>query len=418
MAITATWAVGLMGAAGCQTSWPRLVPGETRLQRPITIPAEPLGRMLVVEVHINERGPYRLLLDTGSGATVLPGDLVEELDLAASPLEETRVVRSGGGYVAVDHRRARAMRIGGLELRRVDVAVHDLPKALAEPKNAPPIHGLLGLRVFNDVLLTIDLEAAELRVVPYARGLVENRARVIQARSRRGQALLVPAKLGRWDTLVMLDTAADVGLLLHPPLSGYLLWAFGPVPAGRMVTPTGQVELRRGRLAQDLRIGPHLIRRPIAVVPSQTPEVVARSPGEPLFGAPPDSVLGTELLRRFIITIDQRRNLVRLTPKEDGPITIPPIKRVWFGAVTEWRDDAVHVTDRLRPEGNLQDAVAAVGVGLVEGDRVVAIEGRPVAELDEDALRALLANLNEVTLSVLRRGRQITRTAPVVTIVP
>ena len=65
----------LLGASGCVTA------------RPSTIAELPFERRddgrIVVEVMLNERGPYPMMLDTGAGATLLEPDLVAELGLAA-----------------------------------------------------------------------------------------------------------------------------------------------------------------------------------------------------------------------------------------------------------------------------------------------------------------------------------------------
>jgi predicted aspartyl protease len=152
-----------IGISGCVTA------------RPSTIAELPFARRddgrIVVEVMLNERGPYSMMLDTGAGATVLEPGLVAELGLAAQDepvtlhsIDNTVVAPAFAGVVvgmgaarastpwvvALDHPEAAARGVLGMDAlagRIVEIDGRDGVVRLHADRYAPPPRAKVVARV-------------------------------------------------------------------------------------------------------------------------------------------------------------------------------------------------------------------------------------------------------------------------------
>ena len=70
----------LIGAGLSMAAWPALAQDATPDPAPQIAEGDRYDRG-VVEVHLNDRGPYRFAVDTAASASVVASDLIEPLDL-------------------------------------------------------------------------------------------------------------------------------------------------------------------------------------------------------------------------------------------------------------------------------------------------------------------------------------------------
>src|SRR5437879_12282403 len=82
--------------------------------------AQPL---ILLPVHVNNRGPFDFILDTGAGTSLLSSELAKQL--------ETKVIGSkegqgAGGKVSVSLAKVDSISVGETKLRDVDVGIVDL----------------------------------------------------------------------------------------------------------------------------------------------------------------------------------------------------------------------------------------------------------------------------------------------------
>jgi predicted aspartyl protease len=116
--------------------------------------AGPGGAALVVPVHVNGRGPYDFVLDTGATVTCLNEALSHEL-----ALERVRGVRGTAAGVGSQ---------GQLQLVSVDsirigqAAAHDLQACVVDLEHLQgaglDIDGLIGLNVMTNFRITLDFQ--------------------------------------------------------------------------------------------------------------------------------------------------------------------------------------------------------------------------------------------------------------------
>lgn len=98
---------------------------------------------------------------------------------------------------------------------------------------------------------------------------------------------------------------------------------------------------------------------------------------------------------------DARNGGVWMMRLEGGPVvslrTVPPPPQLGMGLTYEFRDDALYVVA-------IEEASPARAAGLRPGDRIVAVDGRAVAQLGETGARQALDRntMQDVTLRVVR----------------
>lgn len=109
------------------------------------------SHLVGVPVHINGKGPYEFVLDTGAGNTVLTPDLADQLGLEVKPVEG--IARGVGGDVQLKLAAADSLSVGEAKITNNQVVVIDLSKV--SPKGGLIENGIIGfdfLKNFETVL--------------------------------------------------------------------------------------------------------------------------------------------------------------------------------------------------------------------------------------------------------------------------
>src|SRR5882672_10690080 len=82
--------------------------------------AQPL---ILLPVHVNNRGPFDFILDTGAGTSLLSSELAKQLELKVIGSKEGQ---SAGGKVSVSLAKVDTLVVGETRLDDVDVGIVDL----------------------------------------------------------------------------------------------------------------------------------------------------------------------------------------------------------------------------------------------------------------------------------------------------
>jgi hypothetical protein len=147
----------------------------------------------------------------------------------------------------------------------------------------------------------------------------------------------------------------------------------------------------RTRLRDDLQIGPYAVVHPYIW---WTPEVPgARS-----------ILLGTDILRHFALEFDFPEGRVRFLRDAVEPVQIPNHRQLGF--MLKRDTNAVVAIQRLLPP------FAAERPGVEVGDEVIMLDGKPAAEINEDAIAAMIQK-NQLPIVLRRDGVLLTNTVPV-----
>lgn len=138
--------------------------------KPIVVPFELLpSRHFVVQVKLNDKGPYRLILDTGAPLTLINTKTAKESDL-------TKKGGGGGGGLTgllgggVNSVTVGKMQVGDVVCEKTVAMVMDHPtvKAISDAfkDDSGPIEGLLGFPFFGRYAMTVDYQKKELTFKP------------------------------------------------------------------------------------------------------------------------------------------------------------------------------------------------------------------------------------------------------------
>jgi hypothetical protein len=109
------------------------------------------SHLVGVPVHINGKGPYGFVLDTGAGNTVVTPELAKTIGLDAKPVHG--IARGVGGDVQLELAAADTLSVENSKISNTQVVVLDLSKV--SPKGKLIEHGIIGydfLRNFETVI--------------------------------------------------------------------------------------------------------------------------------------------------------------------------------------------------------------------------------------------------------------------------
>jgi len=253
-----------------------------------------------VMVTINGKGPYRFVIDTGTGADAFVSpELADELQLPT--LAETVVNDpSGQGGRRVPIVLLESIRIAGVEFSWVKAIRHEVTG------EAGSCQGLLGFTLFRNYLLTLDFPN---RQVLLAAGALtpDGEKTVLPFRMPDGVPITSLLLNGK-SVEAQLDSGGG-GLTLPEELARHQKWEIQPVVFATGRTVSTRFQIKAAKLASDVKMGKYTFTHPVVEIHPAFPLVN--------FGSPP--------MQSFAITFDQKSHLVRLGADRDHFIlTAPP----------------------------------------------------------------------------------------------
>src|SRR4051812_45033321 len=132
-----------------------LSPNSAKVKFRLAGGAQPL---ILLPVHLNERGPFDFILDTGAGTSLLTPELAKQLDVKIVGSKEGQ---SAGGTVAVSLAKADSLAVGDARIDDVDLGIVDL--AHVGKTIGTKIDGDLGYNFLKHFRVTIDYRDCEIR---------------------------------------------------------------------------------------------------------------------------------------------------------------------------------------------------------------------------------------------------------------
>ncbi len=243
-----------------------------------------------VMVTVNGRGPFRFIVDTGTGGdAIITSELATQLDLPVAG--EARLSDpSGQGGQTAPLRRIDTLVVAGVDFNAIKAIEHTLPAGEGT------CQGMLGFTLFRDFLLTLDyingrliLEEGELQA--------DGDKSVLPFRMPDGVPI-ARLTIGSHQVDAQIDSGG-AGLSLPEHLVSQLRLTESPTLFASGQSLSTRFQIKVAKLASDVRLGDVTLDQPWVEI----------NPAFPLanFGSCP--------MQHFIITFDQEKHLVRL----DGP---------------------------------------------------------------------------------------------------
>lgn len=161
-----------------------------------------------VRVRLNDRATVTLLVDTGSSGITITRKLAEKI--GASKLAEQALEGVGKSGAAVGYKAwVDKVVIGDLEFH--DCFIHATQREIAE------VDGIIGMDVFSQYLVTLDLPARKLRLEPMPARGSDGLPAHLEAFSQTftlGHLLLLPTEVGKKATgLFVLDSGSNANTI-------------------------------------------------------------------------------------------------------------------------------------------------------------------------------------------------------------
>jgi predicted aspartyl protease len=265
-------------------------PSDSEKPAAYTAPLELIHDKPYVSVMVNGRGPFRFLIDTGTGAEALvsPGLAAE---LALPVVGHARLMDpSGKGEQRSDILQVHSLKVAGVEFAEIKAIRHRL-------YGEDNCEGVLGFTLFKDYLLTLDFPGRRLMM---ARGAIgeEEGGLVMPFRMPDGVPI-VPLRIDGQHVEAQIDSGGT-GLSLPESVAMRLKFLSTPVEFGSGESLATRFQIKAARLRPDVRLGHYTFRQAFVEI----------NPAFPLVN------LGSTPLQHFIVTFDQERMLLRLYSNE------------------------------------------------------------------------------------------------------
>ncbi len=241
-----------------------------------------------VLVHVNGKGPFRFVVDTGTGGdAIVTSELAHLLELPAAGVARLNDP-TGIGARSAPLRSIESLEVAGVEFHSIKAVEHSLPVGDGN------CQGMLGFTLFKDYLLTLD----------YPNGRLTLRTGELEPDGERSTHAFrmpdgVPVTrliIGNLEVDAQLDSGGG-GLSIPERLTQRLKFSSSPVIFAKGESLSTRFQVKAGKLATDVRIGDITLDTPWVEV----------NPAFPLanFGSCP--------MQHFAFTFDQRSRLVSVT---------------------------------------------------------------------------------------------------------
>jgi predicted aspartyl protease len=252
-----------------------------------TAPLELIHDKPYVSVMLNGRGPFRFLIDTGTGGQALVSpELADELALPT--VGHARLMDpSGKGEQRSDILLVHSLKIAGVEFAEIKAIRHRLYG------EEDVCQGVLGFTLFKDYLFTLDYPD---RRLVFAKGLIsqEDGGSVMPFRMPDGVPI-VPLRIDGQHVEAQIDSGGT-GLSVPEQIARELKFLSTPVEFGSGESLSTRFQIKAARLRPDVRLGHYAFKQAFVEI----------NPAFPLVN------LGSTPLQHFIVTFDQARMQLRL----------------------------------------------------------------------------------------------------------
>lgn len=356
--------------------WVQAPPKKTTFGTPeVTIGMDLALRVPVVTVRVQGKGPYRFVLGTAARGTAIDNDIVRDLGLRT--VGKSWIDDAFGGFPReVDRVAVTKLRVGTVIFRDFEAVSVDLDE---EAGGRRKYDGILGLPLFWECLLTINYPDALLTIaedeLPPADG------KEILDCSSDGGRVSVRLDFDGAAADVAIDTTARRVFVLAKSLQSKVRLTAGSTPR-KMTKLRSSFIIRESELPHPAALGTVMLGRHKLVEPLILFE-----------GA--ENLMGIDLLKHFVVTVDQRNERVRLARASDEPIRFAP--RARFGFVLLFQAGRLIIQDTV-------PGSPAARYNFQPGDVITQIDGKRTVQWQVREIRDLLKNASDFRMTVESGG--------------
>ena len=127
--------------------------GARSMTKPIAFKlAKPEKPLILLEVRVNDRGPFHFVLDTGAGMTIITPELADKLEVRRDEANDQAV--GAGGRVQVQFGTLKSIAVGETRLEELKVGIMDLQ--IISKACETDLDGIVGYNFLKDFQVLID----------------------------------------------------------------------------------------------------------------------------------------------------------------------------------------------------------------------------------------------------------------------
>lgn len=246
------------------------------------------GHLVVLDVMVNGKGPYKFALDTGASGARVSQQVAKDLDLPV--VGQAEGVGLGPDKLQLPVVKA-SLALGTIHFDDVQAAVHDLPGDFGQQ-----VDGVLGFDLFKDYLLTIDYPDGTISVAP---GRLYSNDRGTLAMMTPFGIPQIGGTIAGESIIIDIDSGSSGGFGLISDYESKLKFVGDPKPVGQATGAGGTVPVDAGTVNGDLAFGDQTLHDPeVSFLP-----------------LPGVANMGYRVLSNYAITFDQQNGLVQFIAK-------------------------------------------------------------------------------------------------------
>ena len=258
---------------------------------------------VIVQVKVNGKGPYNMLLDTGAEQCAVDLNAASELSLKLTPIGRGKTVATGKKENTLFLTRLPQIEIGSLNARDLLAVATDFSKI--SQRIGIPIHGVVGYNFLINRIVQFDYPKRVVRfysVSPFTASRQTNTS----------NRVVLPFRFYRGDKFPIIDDVTVNGKKIKAELdtghSGVLAVTATTIKRlGLEEEAEGCVaETSEGALGTSVNRKCKLERLTVGTITVDSPSVSFRAPNSGLDQAPFEGLLGNDFFKDFVVTFDYR----------------------------------------------------------------------------------------------------------------
>lgn len=365
-------------------------------QSQIKIPFELIRNVIVLDVKINNQGPYKFVLDSGAGIVLITEPtLLDTLKFKSKTVIQIRGITEDTPFPAIIPE-PQSFNIAGIQSVNVSPAI--LKEDFFGVSNFAgfKIHGIIGYNFFSSFPVEINFDKKELTV--FAAHALPNKFRKNKIPLEIAfKKPYIKGDISFYDgstchCLLIVDTGAGHALSLEK--NTIKTWPTKRrIPANLGSGITGLIEGEVGRIDK-LKIGKNRIRKVVTAFPKNVLSLESNNNR--------DGNIGIQLLKRFNILLNYPEGYIVLVKRENY---LAPFEHELSGLefFATGKNFESLVINRVEPDS------PADLIGLKSHDELIKINLQPVSKLSLDQLDLLLNEEEGKTLllEVDRNGQRL-----------
>jgi hypothetical protein len=356
----------------------------------VNIPFEFEFNQIVLRVRVNESAPLRFLFDTGAGASLLSARRAAALNLKKA---DNVTARGVGGDVEGSLAKGVSLGVPGVTVLNQRLVLLPIDFPFCEARD---IEGIIGYDFIKEFVVEINYEAHTISLFDPA--TYQYRARgemlplVIDETPRVRMSIALPGQ-APIEGLFEVDTGSDGTVTINSPFVNRhaLLKALSVQVSNNERGLGGESQRVDARLG-NMQLGRFKIAAPLAGFSIDTKGAMAKEDN--------DGPIGNEIWRRFKLTIDYSRQRMMLEPNSHlrDPFE-SDMSGISIGA--EGKDCRIFKVEEVSEKS------PAALAGILAGDEIVAIDGKPANQFTSGGIEKLLMQDGAKRTLTLRRDGKV-----------